>query len=1338
MAKGDIISRLRLESGEFDSKIKRAGQELLAYAEHCKKMSQSMGYANQDAKDFAKALGSMQTVSQTARGKINELSEAFVNAKVMYKNMTDEEKKGEFGRNLAASLDQLKVRLNDAKKDLADVTKELNGGGGKFGEFGNVLDTLGSKLGVTGNLTEMLTSKTALLTGAVGAGIAVVTKSAEAWASYNAELAKQDQVTQVTTGLKGEDADRMTDKMRALSDTYKVDFREAVNAANTLMTQFGKTGDEATQLIKDGMRGMIQGDGPKLLSMIQQYAPAFRDAGVSASQLVAVIQNSEGGIFTDQNMNAIVMGIKNIRLMTDATSQSLAKMGIDGKKMSEQLNNGTLTVFDALKQVAAQLQTVDSNSKTAGEVMQQVFGRQGVTAGTNLAKAIETLNTDLEQTKVQTGEVGDSLADLQEANEKLNTAIRDCFEYDGWDNMARSIKSNLVTALASVLEKLAGIKRELGDLFGGKTLAGQLGDKFQYSDVKKTQQWINNGKTDDERRQRYDKAIAQLQAKLNKIGQEYSVKNADGSVLYKIDDAATQAKKRAALEKRMSMLYATSYTPEPEKTDPVKPIRPTKTTKTTGSNNTPKELTETQQLQKRITELTKEYQDLSDAEKKATAESLNDIKQRKTAIQGEIKANQQRIDEIKRYADEAQGKISILKPGSIAALNKELQDYQKAQQLATNRKEWDALQLKIDETKGKIALITGELPKGQQATFTVSVDSSNAEELKKTLEEMGDKDIKITTSYDDTELQDMPGDQERTVTFTADDSDVLAKVADIKGITIDPKTLEFRANDAEAMKAVEGMKNVTIDQKTLTVIPQTLEAAKELLKLNTFKLVDKQVAVTVNDEKAMKDLQTVAKVTIPTKEVKVNEVKGETYKAPNPKPIEQKVNQVQGDTVKPVNIPDQNVTVNYKTGSVDLEDIPDEKDVKVNTEFAGDLQDGKDEERTIKFTADDTEVKKTVDDIEKKDIPAKNIRLEVTTDNAEAFKKINDELAAKGLTSQVKLEPKVEPKVDLKGLNEQAINAKIAEIKKNLSGLTIGSKEWIDLKGLEADALAFSNMLQTAIKNGMDVTSLNPEDFWKKIFGGTDIATTELQSMLDQINAYLQEKGLDPIKLNFTTGEIQGKTKEESNKFADEFSKFAGEFVGGLSSVSSGLSKLGVELPEGVGKVLNVLQGVTEVINGVNAIIQSTQVGAIVANTAAVTANTAALGGSTVAGAAGGAAGLAGLAGGLGTAGLVVGGAALLGSIFGLFHNGGIVRAANGYTVPGNYGYDAVPAMLTSGELVLNRAQQGVLADALQSGGGNGNLRLETYVSGRDLRIVLNNESQGRLKGKYVTSNNVR
>ena len=579
----ESILRLKVASEEYENKLKRASEGLQKYIEGCRKAGGTLEHLDDGVLDFVKALGSMETKSTSARGKISELRKGFIEMKAEYLHMTEAEKNGDIGKALSASLDQLKTRFHDAKNELAEITKELNGGGGKFGEFGNVLDTLGSKLGVTGNLTDMLTSKTALLTGAVGAGIAVVTKSAEAWASYNAELAKQDQVTQVTTGLKGEDADRMTDKMRALSDTYKVDFREAVNAANTLMTQFGVTGDQATQLIKDGMRGMIQGDGPKLLSMIQQYAPAFRDAGISASQLVAVIQNSEGGIFTDQNMNAIVMGIKNIRLMTKATSDSLAQLGINGEEMTKKLNNGSITIFDALRQVVGQLKNAEAGSKTAGEVMQNVFGRQGVTAGTNLAKAIETLNTDLEKTKVQTGEVGDAMAELQQANEDLNQAIRDAFSYDGWDQMANGIKAKLITALATVIEQLGKI-RNFFDSFSP-------GNVTNTSEVEKQLKKLRSAKTSgstyytnfayNDQVEKYNRNINGLDAYIKQYDQNHSSVN---TVIQKASKEYGQ--KFSSIEDLRDLRNAYSQSLEDYKKGALSILsEPTKTTNTSNTNH---------------------------------------------------------------------------------------------------------------------------------------------------------------------------------------------------------------------------------------------------------------------------------------------------------------------------------------------------------------------------------------------------------------------------------------------------------------------------------------------------------------------------------------------------------------------------------------------------------------------------------------------------------------------------------------------------------------------------------------------------------------------------------
>lgn len=328
------------------------------------------------------------------------------------------------------------------------------------------LNQFTSKLGISSNLTSVFTSNIGMAATGLGAAVAIIGKATQAWADYNAELAKQDQITTVTTGLKGDDANKMTDTVRALADTYNIDFREAINAANTLMTQFGINGEEAINLIKDGMQGMIIGDGGKLLTMIQQYAPAFRDAGISASQLVAVIHNTEGGIFTDENMNAIVQAIKNIRLMKDTTKDALRSIGIDGDAMAKQLNDGTITIFQALQQVVGALNGTNASSQAAGEVMQNVFGKQGVTAGHNLSEAILTLNTNLEETKRQTGEVGDAYADLQTANEKLNVAIRECFGYDGWEQMSIGIKSQLITALADVLNFLDKIFGRLSDITG--------------------------------------------------------------------------------------------------------------------------------------------------------------------------------------------------------------------------------------------------------------------------------------------------------------------------------------------------------------------------------------------------------------------------------------------------------------------------------------------------------------------------------------------------------------------------------------------------------------------------------------------------------------------------------------------------------------------------------------------------------------------------------------------------------------------------------------------------------------------------------------------------------
>lgn len=454
----DSILRLRVEDKEYNASLKQARQGLLALQQSLQQSGATFQHVDKATVEYARGLGRMETTAKTAKGRIGEMTSAFTELRMQYKQMTDAEKNSPFGKAMNQSLNELKGRIQETKKQMSDVDNELKAAKVDTTDFSGVIGELGSKLGVSSELMGVLTTGTMGYAAAIGASVTAVIAATKAWVDYNSELAKQTQITTVTTGLSGSNADDMTSFARSVASTYGVDFREVINAANTLMQQFGKSGEEAMQIIRDGMQGMVQGDGPKLLSMIQQYAPSFRDAGISAQQLVAIIQNSEGGIFTDQNMNAIVMGIKNIRLMTNATAEALQKVGINSEEMTQKLNDGSITIFDAMRQVSETIERTGTSSQAAGEVMQQVFGRQGTAAGTNLGKAIATLNTNLDETKRQTGSLGEEFSKLQKSSEDLENAMRECFGFTEIDDLEAKLRTTFNNSLTKVVDGVAKLK----------------------------------------------------------------------------------------------------------------------------------------------------------------------------------------------------------------------------------------------------------------------------------------------------------------------------------------------------------------------------------------------------------------------------------------------------------------------------------------------------------------------------------------------------------------------------------------------------------------------------------------------------------------------------------------------------------------------------------------------------------------------------------------------------------------------------------------------------------------------------------------------------------------
>jgi hypothetical protein len=145
----------------------------------------------------------------------------------------------------------------------------------------------------------------------------------------------------------------------------------------------------------------------------------------------------------------------------------------------------------------------------------------------------------------------------------------------------------------------------------------------------------------------------------------------------------------------------------------------------------------------------------------------------------------------------------------------------------------------------------------------------------------------------------------------------------------------------------------------------------------------------------------------------------------------------------------------------------------------------------------------------------------------------------------------------------------------------------------------------------------------------------------------------------------------------------------------SGIEGLGIELPKGIKDVLGGIQSVASILAGISALVT------IITTISGVKATP------------------------------IIGWA---------LANGGVAKAAGGYRVPGRtFSGDMIPARLNAGELVLNQAQAGVIANALQDrdfSGGSG--MMQPYVDGEKIFLGMNNTSKRMGRGEIVTTSTLR
>ena len=131
----DVITRFRIETTQFDSKLRDTAKALQGIARQAEMSGKDFNDFSQKAIESARALGTVQSGANNTKDKLRDLVGSYNDAAKAYNSLTETAKQGEFGKAMAASLQQLQQRIRETKQDLYGLGDGMKGasGGGLFG-----------------------------------------------------------------------------------------------------------------------------------------------------------------------------------------------------------------------------------------------------------------------------------------------------------------------------------------------------------------------------------------------------------------------------------------------------------------------------------------------------------------------------------------------------------------------------------------------------------------------------------------------------------------------------------------------------------------------------------------------------------------------------------------------------------------------------------------------------------------------------------------------------------------------------------------------------------------------------------------------------------------------------------------------------------------------------------------------------------------------------------------------------------------------------------------------------------------------------------------------------
>ena len=467
----------------IDAKTDKAQQELRQLERATRDLSKEMK-ARQNAMLDLEAAGKKESAEYkrlqaevknlSTQIKANEAKQRSLRAAMDINVMTMSQLKKQ-ARELQTALNNTSKAANP--KEYEQLASQLRSVTGRMSELRRDASGLGESMGkestgIMGKFEGMFSSISGGWTKLVGvataavASISAVVEGAKWFYNYNVEVEEAQRLTREFFNIQGDELVHSQSQISALAKQFGKDYKEVLGTVELLTNQFGISISEAINAIEDGLQAGADLNGT-FLSQIQQYGPAFSDAGGAVKDLVASITQTRSGIFNEAGMGLIQTATNRIRTMSTATQGALNSIGISSKQLEADLISGKTSILEAIKMISGKIKELPENSMQVGQVMKAVFGKTASNEGMKLVKTLADMSTNMDELKGVTGEYGELQREEVEAQAELNEKMSKFFGLgeNGFEELTMKAKIFGVKALSKIIDYTVKIINYFIDLY---------------------------------------------------------------------------------------------------------------------------------------------------------------------------------------------------------------------------------------------------------------------------------------------------------------------------------------------------------------------------------------------------------------------------------------------------------------------------------------------------------------------------------------------------------------------------------------------------------------------------------------------------------------------------------------------------------------------------------------------------------------------------------------------------------------------------------------------------------------------------------------------------------